>query len=252
MWELLKKTPKRSIESVILPQEQKQDIIEDIKEFVSDATAQWYSDHGIPYKKVYLLHGDPGCGKSSFIGSIASHFNMNICFLQSNFKDMTDNFLIDLAHRVPVNSIMVMEDIDALFNNHRENDEAGNLTFSGVINMLDGLSCPFGQIIIMTTNYYEQLDHAMVRESRIDKVLEIKKPTKAEIIEIFKQFYPCFSSEANEFAEYFLPRKPSMASIQTVFVDYRRKGIEKLMNDIRDNSIEQRNQKNNMTHVYYS
>tara|TARA_Y100000389_G_C17454182_1_gene516903 strand:+ start:892 stop:2187 length:1296 start_codon:yes stop_codon:yes gene_type:complete len=238
MWDLLKKSPKRKIESVILPSSQKEEIIDDLTEFISDKTAEWYSDHGIPYKKVYLFHGDPGCGKSSLIGAIASHFNMNVCFLQSNFRDMTDNFLTDLAHRVPSNSIMVMEDVDSLFNNHRENDHESSLTFSGVINMLDGLSCPFGQIIIMTTNHYDQLDTAMVRDSRIDKIIEIKKPGKDEIKQIFNSFYPIASEQQKEdFASFFISHRPSMASIQTVFIDYRRKGFDSLIEDLKNDNI---------------
>lgn len=252
MWELLKKSPKRHIDSVILPVEHKEDILDDIKEFMSDSTAEWYSKHGIPYKKVYLFYGEPGCGKSSFTGAIASHFNMNVCFLQPNFKNMTDNYLTDLAHRVPNNSIMVMEDIDALFTNHRDNEGENFLTFSGVINMLDGLSCPFGQIFIMTTNHYDRLDPAMIRDSRIDKTIEVKKPTKAEIKLIFKSFYPdACESDSNTFAEYFILQKPSMAAIQTVFVDYRRKGYENLMDDIKNNNIKKRERiTNNMDSIY--
>ena len=254
MWDLLKKAPKRNIESVILPLEQKRNLITDIREFISDNTAKWYSTHGIPYKKVILLHGDPGCGKTSFIGALASYFNMNIAFLQSNFKDMTDNFLTDLSHRVPSNTIMVMEDIDALFNNHRENGEgASNLTFSGVINLLDGLSCPFGQIIIMTTNHYERLDHAMVRDSRIDKIMEIKKPGRKELAIIFKSFYSESSKEQQAiFCDYLLPLKPSMASVQTIFVEYRKKGLEQLIKDIENNTIHHRKESKSNNTTYFS
>ena len=179
---------------------------------------------------------------------------MNIAFLQSNFKDMTDNFLTDLSHRVPSNTIMVMEDIDALFNNHRENGEgASNLTFSGVINLLDGLSCPFGQIIIMTTNHYERLDHAMVRDSRIDKIMEIKKPGRKELAIIFKSFYSESSKEQQAiFCDYLLPLKPSMASVQTIFVEYRKKGLEQLIKDIENNTIHHRKESKSNNTTYFS
>ena len=41
----------------------------DLHEFVN--SAQWYIDRGIPYRRGYLLHGVPGCGKSSIVAAIA-------------------------------------------------------------------------------------------------------------------------------------------------------------------------------------
>ena len=48
----------------------------DVKEFIENP--QWYTDRGIPYRRGYLLHGPPGCGKSSFIMALAG----NSLFLQ--------------------------------------------------------------------------------------------------------------------------------------------------------------------------
>ena len=65
---------RRPISSVTLDQNLSEFILQDIKEFIS--TPAWYNDRGIPYRRGYLLHGPPGCGKSSFITALAGekHF----------------------------------------------------------------------------------------------------------------------------------------------------------------------------------
>ena len=49
---------KRSLKSVILRQGQKERIVSDIEEFISNS--KWYKDREIPYRRGYLLHGPPG------------------------------------------------------------------------------------------------------------------------------------------------------------------------------------------------
>ncbi len=56
---------RRPLDSVVLDQGLREDIIFDIHEFIRNP--QWYVDRGIPYRRGYLLYGPPGCGKSSFM-----------------------------------------------------------------------------------------------------------------------------------------------------------------------------------------
>ncbi|KAL7672312.1 hypothetical protein ACOME3_007201 [Neoechinorhynchus agilis] len=60
---------KRSLESVVLDVGIREKIVKDVQEFIR--SRQWYSDRGVPYRRGYLLHGPPGCGKSSFIYALA-------------------------------------------------------------------------------------------------------------------------------------------------------------------------------------
>lgn len=60
-WSVCAERPARGISSVVLPGETAQALLKDCFEFLK--SEQWYSDRGIPYRRGYLLHGEPGCGK---------------------------------------------------------------------------------------------------------------------------------------------------------------------------------------------
>jgi len=72
----------RSMDSVVLPKETKDKCVGDLEEFLSDSTKEFYTSHGIPFRRAYLFHGAPGAGKTSFIQAIATKWNRNICFMQ--------------------------------------------------------------------------------------------------------------------------------------------------------------------------
>lgn len=48
---------------------------------------------GIPYRRGYLLHGPPGCGKSSFITALAGEIEFGICILNLSERGLTDDRL---------------------------------------------------------------------------------------------------------------------------------------------------------------
>lgn len=56
---------RRPINSVVLDRGISERILKDVQEFIDSPL--WYRERGIPYRRGYLLHGPPGCGKSSFM-----------------------------------------------------------------------------------------------------------------------------------------------------------------------------------------
>ncbi|KAI9832001.1 MAG: Complex III assembly protein translocase and chaperone, partial [Sarea resinae] len=133
--------PKRPLGSVILDKGIKDRVVADVKDFMG--SAQWYYDRGIPYRRGYLLHGPPGTGKSSFIQALAGELDYNIALINLSERGLTDDRLNHLLTIVPPKTIVLLEDIDAAFSNRRvQSDEDGyrgaNVTFSGLLNALDG------------------------------------------------------------------------------------------------------------------
>merc|ERR1711953_1370003 len=71
----------------------------------------------------------------------------------------------------------------------REGVAAGLLTFSGVLNALDGVAGQEGKIVVMTTNHPEKLDPALVRPGRVDVRARFHCAARPAIEEIFCNFF---------------------------------------------------------------
>ena len=59
-WDATTARPSRPLASVVLPHGVAQTILEDARDFLADE--EWYTRHGVPYRRGYLLHGPPGTG----------------------------------------------------------------------------------------------------------------------------------------------------------------------------------------------
>jgi chaperone BCS1 len=135
---------------------------------------------GIPYKRSYLLYGPPGTGKSSFAQAIASEIKYSICFV--NCSDKINDFNFNrLLNSAPKKSIILIEDVDAIFSERKNTEKMNALTFSGFLNSIDGVRSQEGRIIIMTTNFKERLDPALLRPGRIDESYEINYASRYQI-----------------------------------------------------------------------
>merc|ERR1711908_101555 len=146
----------------------RQRLMDDLDWFVKGETQAFYAKHGIPYHRCYLFHGQPGTGKTSFISALAGHLERNLCFIQMD-RGMTDDTFRKAMAALPPMAMVVLEDVDALFSNHREADQnSSSLSFSGFLNCLDGLGAPHDVVVCLTTNHSERLDPAVMRPGRID------------------------------------------------------------------------------------
>ena len=229
---------------------------------------QWYDAKGIPHCLGLLLHGSPGCGKTSTIKAIANVTNRHIININlSKIKSKTqlkslfydekiavlekndvggnmEHYIIPIDHR-----LFIIEDVDCLdgdllfrrdkkkekekkkkqkakvatpistipptdpasmyaglmggygsanqplpsAKNPRKDDEDDDpddkIDLSSILNILDGTLETPGRILIITSNYPEKLDQALVRPGRIDMIIEFKKCNRAIITEMYESFY---------------------------------------------------------------
>lgn len=63
------------------------------------------------------------------------------------------------------------------------------VTLDDILNLWDGIKETPGRILIITSNYYEKLDAALVRPGRIDITLELKKANKETVSEIYTHLF---------------------------------------------------------------
>lgn len=182
---------KRPLESVVLEEGVKEKIVGDVRAFLEART--WYLDRGIPYRRGYLLYGPPGTGKSSFIQALAGELDFNIALLNVNENGLTDDRLNHLLTKVPPRTIVLLEDADAAFINRRQADGDGytgaTVTFSGLLNALDGVASAEERIIFLTTNHIERLDEALVRPGRVDMTVRLGEATEGQIAQLWDRFY---------------------------------------------------------------
>jgi chaperone BCS1 len=86
----------------------------------------------------------------------------------------SDHSLVTLFGNVPSRSILLLEDVDVLhMATSREQKSETGPTLSALLNVLDGVTSPHGLITILTSNYADRLDPALVRPGRADLVEHI-------------------------------------------------------------------------------
>lgn len=182
---------KRPLDSVILDEGVKDSVVDDVKDFLS--RQQWYTNRGIPYRRGYLLYGPPGSGKSSFIQSLAGELDFGVAMVNLSEMGMTDDKLAYLLTKLPKRTILLLEDADAAFINRRQRDSDGysgaSVTFSGLLNALDGIAAGEERLAFLTTNHIDRLDPALIRPGRVDMMMRIGEATRYQAGLMWDRFY---------------------------------------------------------------
>lgn len=176
---------------------------------------EWYMERGIPHSLGVMLHGVPGAGKTSTIKAIAKDTHRHIFNLSlrpyTSQRQLTNLFfnetVVVYGHdgakqtlKIPLNRrVYVIEDIDCLTDvvldraitggKQAQQKEGDAVTLSFLLNLLDGVLETPGRILIITSNFPEKLDKALVRPGRIDVTIEFKNTDRVFILDMMNKFY---------------------------------------------------------------
>jgi energy-coupling factor transporter ATP-binding protein EcfA2 len=168
----LSKMDYKSEEFFHLPSLPHKEIIKDLEIFWNNK--QKFIDYNLNPKRGIILHGDPGCGKTSLIyllvETIKKRDGISIYF------DVPENWveIAKLVRKVekerPI--LCIIEDIDLVISKYGE---------ESFLNFLDGLNSITNVVYVATTNNLEKIpDRIKDRPSRFDKKYIIKKPTEGD------------------------------------------------------------------------
>jgi chaperone BCS1 len=185
-WRLVRSMVPRPLESIALREGVMERLVADAAEFL--ASRAWYDTRGLPWRRGWLFEGPPGTGKTSTITAIAAHLRMDLYVCPVSGKEMNDECLFRTVMGVPERSFLLLEDVDAIVHG-REVSTEGGITFSGLLNVLDGVGSRPGVIVVLTTNHAEALDAALVRRGRVDQREHFGLATRDQGARLFAHFY---------------------------------------------------------------
>ena len=140
--------------------------------------------------------------------------------------NLTDDRLAYLMNNIPERTILLLEDIDAAFNSRTQSTDKGyqsGVTFSGLLNALDGVASAEEVITFMTTNHPERLDPALLRPGRIDMKILIDNASDYQVEQMFLRFYgddDKLKAFMKSFKDLELPYV-STAQLQGLFVQFK-------------------------------
>uniref|UniRef100_A0A674HT24 BCS1 homolog, ubiquinol-cytochrome c reductase complex chaperone n=1 Tax=Taeniopygia guttata TaxID=59729 RepID=A0A674HT24_TAEGU len=207
---------RRPLSSVVLEEGVSERLVQDVKEFISNP--KWYSERG----KALVW-----CALTALAGEL----EYSICLLSLSDHSLSDDRLNHLLSVAPQQSIILLEDVDAAFvsrdlaaENPAVYQGMGRLTFSGLLNALDGVASTEARIVFMTTNYVDRLDPALVRPGRVDLKQYVGHCSRWQLARMFQRFYPEQPpAAAQNFAEQALAvsKEISAAQVQGHFMLYK-------------------------------
>jgi hypothetical protein len=147
-------------------------------------TESWHRERGLPWRRGYLLHGQPGTGKTALARAIAEDLDLPIFVY--DLATLKNDELIKAWNQMlaEVPCMALIEDIDAVFEG-RKNVAVNHgpaLTFDCLLNCLDGVQRADGLVVMVSTNHLSKIDPAIgqpgsigSRPGRIDRIVAMSE-----------------------------------------------------------------------------
>ncbi|KAM0907800.1 hypothetical protein ACQ4PT_015923 [Festuca glaucescens] len=168
--------------------------LKDLKKKLQQAV-EWPIKHAAAFARLgispvrgVLLHGPPGCSKTTLAkaaahASQASFFSLSGAELYSKYVGEGDALLRRTFQRARLSapSIIFFDEADAIAPKRTGSDGDGNATvgeslLSTLLTEMDGLELATGIIVLAATNRLKAIDAALLRPGRFDMVLYVPPP----------------------------------------------------------------------------
>lgn len=211
-WESVGDIPRRALDTVVVDDDRVHRVLADMRWFYS--AADWYAERGVPWRRGYLFYGPPGTGKSSLIRALASELSLDITSLDVGRATLTDDDLREAMICAPKGALIAIEDVDAVFTQREGGEKRTGVSFSGLLNSIDGVAAQEGRALIMTTNHKDKLDPALIRPGRADVHTELGLVNATTARNLFNRFFPEEVALAEQFEKRLGTNRTSPAEIQ--------------------------------------
>ncbi|SNW62725.1 ATPase AAA, partial [Orpheovirus IHUMI-LCC2] len=182
VWSIGKLYVTKTFDNVIMDEVIRNNIIHKL-DSLNDET--YYRKIGKPIKCAFLFYGIPGCGKSSTIYAIANYMKMDIHNIS---LDKVRDIDIEGIIKNLEGTLLVLEEVDLQRYKREGNDKDDGVTIKTLLRILDAYEYLHKCVIIMTTNYINNIDPALIRPGRIDCKVEFKKASTKMIHDVIKLY----------------------------------------------------------------
>lgn len=266
-WSAKKAANCKTIKNVILPKKEKEMLLEDLEHFKNNR--DWYKEKGFPYNRKYLIHGPPGCGKSSIIKAMSKDLKRHLCMLNLS-KVKTDDELRTLISQLPLDPFLVIEDIDCMTdvvferdsdkkpntqpkekvklanlpfvvvqndNDKGQEDTSPKLTLSAILNFLDGTEELDNAVVVITTNKPQILDKALTRAGRINKRIHLQKADRFQLCEFYNLIFEKQQTVHDACFQRYTDQSLSPAEISNYFAVNNTRNSEQVLSEVIEASI---------------
>jgi DNA polymerase III delta prime subunit len=241
-------------------------LVNDVKFFSN--SKHWFDKRDLPYSRSYLLYGPPGNGKTSAIRAICKYFHTapSQFSFTGRYEDPDSEFLNwvsggdtddsaydflglakekqnspfggeDEQEESPAIRVLLLEDIDRFFS--KEEGFKTPVSFSTILNALDGVVQRKNSIIIATANHPDKIDsQVLFRPGRFDLRIPFSSPTRESIISFLKKLSCDDSISDNAISKVAdLCRGHSFAFVKGIYLSAANKSFERKSLEINDVDI---------------
>lgn len=208
-WNSTASKANRSWDSIAIESETLHEIKEDVTMFMKFLKLEHFDNIG---RRIYMFHGPPGSGKSSLALTIASQLGGDLYRIRSTLSDAQLAKAINNTNAIKT-PVILIEDADELFakqdgdvagvpqfqEKHTDLQYAGvhknapdmdsvktGLTYSGILNALDGSDAPSKALFILSSNRAHSYDQALLR--RINRTWHIAGTSAATVAKFLQYF----------------------------------------------------------------